>query len=105
MANTYDQYDPIKIYTSTAFQDTATSTPFDPEEVYIEVKNPAGVTTTYQYGVDAELTKNSTGDYQLVLEETPHTAGWYEYYIYGQQADGTLRGADSGNFKVAAKNT
>ena len=104
MANIYDQDDPIKIYTSSTFQ-TAAGTAFDPDEVYVEVKGPSGTTTTYQYGVDAELTKNGTGDYQLVLDDAQKADGVWHYYIYGRMTAGTIRGGSKSYFTVNGKGT
>lgn len=42
---------------------TDNGTPADPTSVYFDVQEPDGVITTYEYGVDAEVTKSSTGVY------------------------------------------
>lgn len=44
------------------------STPVDPGGVTFKIKSPLGVTTTYVYGVDAEVVKDSTGNYHVDYE-------------------------------------
>lgn len=43
------------------------NSPADGTTVRIYLKNAAGTWTTYTYGVDSELTKLSTGSYQLLV--------------------------------------
>lgn len=102
MTNSYEVGDRVEITTSTVFQNAA-GTPFDPDTVTFEVKDPAGTTTSYVYGTDAEVTKNGTGDYSCTIDVD--TAGTWRYYIIGEQSSGENRGADQGYFKVKAKVT
>ena len=39
----------------------------DPSSVYCSVRTPGNVTTTYQNGVDSEITNSSTGIYYIDL--------------------------------------
>ena len=39
----------------------------DPSSVYCSVRTPSNVTTDYQYGVNANVTKSSTGVYYIDL--------------------------------------
>lgn len=43
------------------------SSPTDPTTVVAKVRNPAGTITTYTYGVDAALTRLSSGEYRLLF--------------------------------------
>ena len=96
--NSYDLGDRIEIYnTATPFQNAA-GTAFDPNIVRFKVKNPAGTTTTYTYGVDAQVTKNATGDYTCTID-VDSSGSWY-YRIEGEQTGGENRGADEGSFYV-----
>jgi len=47
----------------------------DPTTVVFLYKDPRGQTTRYVYGTDSELTKNATGDYQVLI--TGSLAGRY----------------------------
>lgn len=67
----------------------------DPGEVYLEIRLPDKTTTTYQYGVDAALIKDSTGNYHL--DYTTSTTGSYRYRWYSLVSGIT---ADTGIFYV-----
>lgn len=88
--NTYDKGDSVRL-TATF---TVDSVPTDPTTVTLKVKNPAGVTTTYTYGL-AELTKSSTGVYYR--EVTVDDDGMYYYRFEGT---GTCIAASEGQLKV-----
>lgn len=53
----------------------------DPTTIVFKFKTPAGVTTTYTYGVNAELTKVSTGVYRVFISLS--AAGIWRYRIEG----------------------
>ena len=101
MSNTYDTGDRVKIETSTdtggtLFQD-ADGTAFDPTTVTFTINEPRTASVDYVYGVDAEVTKNGTGDYTCTIDvDTPGI--WY-YRIAGDNS-GENRGADEGTFTV-----
>jgi len=61
MANTYDLGDGIT-FTATF---TVSGANTDPTTVLFKITTPDGVTTTYTYGVDAELVKSATGIYYV----------------------------------------
>ena len=76
--STYDignQVDMVGVFTTSA------GATVDPSTVLCLFQNPAGTETTYTYGVDAELTKLSTGRYQLRL--TTAAAGNHFYRFKG----------------------
>lgn len=72
--------------------------PVDPTTVRCKVETPADADTTYTYGVDAGLTKNTTGDYQLILSAT--LSGTYTYRWEG--VTGAATPAVEQSFTVSA---
>ena len=52
----------------------------DPTAVFFAFKNPAGTTTTYTYGTHAQLVKDSTGVYHVILDLD--AAGKYTWKFY-----------------------
>lgn len=56
----------------------------DPTTVYCSVLSPAEVKTDYEYGVDAEITKSSTGVYYIDLSLTAD--GYYYVRWWGKDA-------------------
>lgn len=67
----------------------------DPGTVQLIVKSPLGVTTTFLYGTDAELVKDSIGDYSLLY--TPTSEGRYSYRFL---ATGSYAGANESFFDI-----
>ena len=63
--NSYDKGDLVRC--TAAFTDAAGSA-FDPDTVAFKSRNPVGSVTTYTYGVDAELVKDSTGNYHVDVD-------------------------------------
>jgi hypothetical protein len=55
----------------------------DPTAVFCEVRTPAGVETTYTYGVDAGLVKDSVGNYHLNVSATARGTWPYRWYSTG----------------------
>jgi hypothetical protein len=49
----------------------------DPTAVAFKIETPAGIETMYEYGVDTEITKSSTGIY--VMSFVPDEYGKYKY--------------------------
>ena len=58
----------------------------DPLTVSVTVRSPNGSTTTYVYGVNAGLTKISTGIYQVLISMSQ--TGSYRWYWTAGTADG-----------------
>lgn len=96
--NVYDIGDTVKIYTSTPFTDNDTDAAMDPNTVNFKVREPDGTTTTYEYGVDGEVVKNATGDYEMIVK--PDSAGTWRYRIEGLNASGAAISAQEGSFEV-----
>ena len=74
--NIYDAGDRIKMY--------ATFTPTDPVTIKFELYMKTVYVATYQFGVDAEVTRLSEGVY--VLEYEIPTAGYWRYKVIGTGA-------------------
>ena len=86
MANSYDQGDLVRV--SSTFTDENGS-PADPAAVFCEVRDPSENVSTYEYGQDAALVRDDTGDYHLDIDADE--AGWWHYRWYstgnGQAAE------------------
>lgn len=92
MATSYDLGDLVRV--SGAFT-TAAGVAQDPSVVKCSVRSPAGVVTTYTYGTDPELMKDSTGNYHIDVSAA--TIGTYYYRWF---STGTGQAADEGWFEV-----
>src|SRR5512146_976275 len=77
MADTYDKGDGCRI--SVAFTGADAVTLLDPNTVVLKIKAPSGTVTTYTYGVDAALVKDSVGNYHFDLELTAKGLWWYRW--------------------------
>lgn len=67
----------------------------NPSAVMFKVKTPAGTVTTYTYGTDAALVRDSTGVYHVDVDAA--TAGDYVYRFW---STGTGQAAAEGQFWV-----
>ena len=72
----------------------------DPTTLSLITKTPSGIKTTYVYGEDAEVVKNSTGIYQMDLSLTE--SGEWKYDWIGT---GTAAGSEGNSFPVRPKET
>ena len=84
--NTYDIGDLVRC--QGIFTDAA-STVTDPAAITFKVKNPSGTTTTYVYGTDAQLVKDSTGTYYV--DVSINSAGVW-YYRFASTGSGQAAG-------------
>lgn len=92
MATVFDIGDVIKLSASfTDDEDVA----IDSGQVRLKLKSPAGTTTTYTYGTDADLIKASTGNYYLEFAIT--AAG---IWFYRWEGNTTNLAAEEGSFFV-----
>lgn len=86
---TYDLGDLVRC--SAVFKNAA-GTNTDPTTVTAKVKTPTGVTTTYVYGTDVALVRDSAGNYHVDITTTE--AGTWSYRFVGTgavvQADETV---------------
>lgn len=94
--NQYSKGDLVRCSASFA---TSAGAATDPTAVLAQVRNPAGTTTTYTYGTDAELVKVSTGNYYV--DVNANQVGTWHYRFY---STGTGQAADEGSFKVKDSN-
>lgn len=90
--NSYDKGDLVRV---TAAFTNAAGTATDPTTVVCKVRSPSGI-TTYTYGTDAELVKDSTGNYHLDINITADGQWWYRW-----EGTGAVQQAGEGSFTVA----
>jgi hypothetical protein len=67
------------------YRDPDTGVLTDPSSVTVVVRTPAGVETTYTFGVSSQLTKVSSGIYQLLIPLT--LTGTYKWKWTGTAVD------------------
>lgn len=78
-----------------SFEDTA-GAPVDPTTLTLYLKrHNAATETVYVYGTDAEIEKDSTGEYHTTL--APSEPGWWFYRWVGE---GDAIGATEGSFRM-----
>jgi hypothetical protein len=84
MANAYQIGDLVRVQGSFT---TIAGVPTDPTAVFFSFKNPSQTITTYTYGVDAALVKDSTGVYHVDVSVPSTTAAlgtwYYRFYSTG----------------------
>lgn len=80
MSNTYDLGD--KIRTKGTFTDENGAV-HDPDKVYYKIMKPDGTVTAYEYGVDVELVRVSTGVYSVDIDIDAVYDWWYRFYSTG----------------------
>lgn len=92
MTNQYDIGDMVTIYgIFSDINDVVT----DPTTISVLVKDPTGTLTTYVYGVDANLIKDSVGNYHFDI--TPTVTGVWYYKFVGE---GAVKAAEEDSFFV-----
>ncbi len=92
MASSYDIGDLVRV--SGIFTNTAGAAT-DPTAIKVSVRAPDGTLTTYTYGTDAALKKETTGSYYLDIDAT--LAGFWFYRWFGT---GAVQAADEAWFEV-----
>lgn len=73
----------------------AAGTATDPTAVFAQYTTPAGVTTSLTYLTDAELVKDSTGNYHVDINGNAVGTWYYRFY-----STGTGQGANEGYFVI-----
>ena len=68
----------------------------DPAVVKFKFRTPAGTITTYTYGTDAALVKDSTGNYHVDVNATGEGMWFYRF-----ESTGTGQAAEEHNFFIA----
>lgn len=95
MAITYNEYYPGNLVRVDGNFTDENNAPADPSTVSVKVRTPAGASTTYTYGVDPEVIKDSVGNYHIDLQ--PDLEGtWY----YRWEGTGSIRAAGDWRFYV-----
>ncbi|MCI0420075.1 MAG: hypothetical protein L0312_12765 [Acidobacteria bacterium] len=92
MALLYDKGDIVRV--SGAFTNDA-GVAQDPTTVIFRFVNPAGTSTTYTFGVDGALVKDSIGNYHVDIDANAE-GDWH----YRWESTGTGQAADEGQFRV-----
>ena len=90
--NTYDYREDVRC---TLAVTNSSGTATDPAALNFAFTDPSDNTTTYVFGVDAELVKDSTGNYHVIVDADE--AGMWEYVWWGT---GSGKGAKEMSFKV-----
>jgi len=78
--------------------DFSTFVPTDPTTVTFYLRDPRNVVTTYEFGVDAEITNPSTGVYLLQVGPLDIGGSWY----YRAEGTGAVVATIEGDFEVLA---
>ena len=93
----YDKGDLIRC--SAAFTDSDGAAA-DPDVVVFSFTEPDGSLTTYTYGTDVELVKDSTGNYHVDVDGNAAGTWFYRFHSTGsgQAADESLFQVDPGVF-------
>lgn len=97
----YDIGDSIKLYTTTPFTDKSTDTATDPDVVRFRVRKPDGTVTSYVYGTDAEVVRDGTGDYHMLVRPAAGEQGTWRWRIEAETSTGVAMAAEEALFDVA----
>ena len=104
MANvTVSEYDVRDLVRVSVVWTDADSVAVDPDIVRFKWRTPNGTLTTYLYLTDAELVKDSTGNYHVDVTVTNNPGTWY-YRFEGETSGGAAQGADEHKFTVLKSN-
>jgi uncharacterized protein YfaS (alpha-2-macroglobulin family) len=90
-----NQYSKGDLIRCSATFTTSDGTATNPTAVRCQVRTPAGTTTEYVYGTDAELVRASTGNYYVDVDA--NAVGTWRYRFY---STGTGQAADEEAFRV-----
>jgi hypothetical protein len=80
-ANLHDLGDLVRV--AAEFKDADTGTLINPDTVNVSIKTPAGHLTTYTYGTDAEVVRDSTGLYHLDVDADTSGTWYYRWFSTG----------------------
>jgi hypothetical protein len=92
MTNKYEQHSLVRL--KATFRNAALALT-DPTTVSIKITLPDKSATTYVYGTDSEVVKDSTGVYYM--DFSCDTAGIHKYHWHGT---GAVQAAKSGEFWI-----
>lgn len=96
MANHYSKGQVVRV---SALFENAAGTDLDPTAVLMKYKDPSGNITSLVYLTDAELVKDSTGNYHVDIDADESGAWYYRFY-----STGTGQTANEGSFQVDVSN-
>jgi hypothetical protein len=85
MNNHYQKGEPVLC--EATFTNPETDEPLDPDTVILKVQDPDEIETSYTYGVDAEVIKDSVGVYHLDVLANKSGTWFYRYESPGQAAN------------------
>lgn len=88
----YDKGDIVQV--TGAFTNAAAA-PQDPTAVVFRMVNPAGTVTSYTFGVDGQLVKDSVGNYHVDVDASVEGVWHYRW-----ESTGTGQAAEEGQFTV-----
>ena len=91
--NAYQKGDLVRC--SGAFTNAA-GTPTDPTVVKFSFRTPTGLVTTYIYGIDVQLAKDSAGNYHVDVDCSMGGVFYYRFF-----STGTGQAADESQFFVS----
>lgn len=80
---------------SNVFTVFGTETELDPDDVFVSVKTPAAVLTTYEYLVDVELVRDALGMFHIDIN-ADEAGLWYVRWF----SEGNGQAADEESFTV-----
>jgi hypothetical protein len=90
--NTYDYGQVVKISVNVQVDDVDT----DPGSLVFEIRAGGGTVTQYAYPTDAQVVKDSVGDYHVLWTIASEQIHYYRW----QNASGAAQGAGESHFKV-----
>lgn len=96
MADTFDEGDSVKV--TGTYKDAAEAL-HDPGAVFLDIDWPDGTNQTFEYTVDAEITRESLGLFNATFD----TAGKPGRWFYRWYSTGVGQAADEGEFVVNPK--
>lgn len=79
--NTHDLGDLVRV--SAPFTLVSSGAAVDPDVVKLTIKTPSGTVTTYIYGTDAEIVKDSTGNYHADISAGEAGTWHYRWWSTG----------------------
>jgi hypothetical protein len=72
-----------------------TETALDPDDVFVSIKTPAAVLTTYAYPADAQIVRDSLGNFHIDIN-CDEAGTWYVRWF----SEGNGQAADEESFTV-----
>lgn len=97
MANLYDKGDLVQVTAS--FSNRISGAPVDPATLVFKHKNPSGTLVTKTYGTDADVVRQSQGNFFFNINA--NTVGTWKYRW---ESTGDYQAAAEGEFIVKASN-